>query len=66
MTRCAGTCSYSQAGRGVDASGNAFLAHSGCVIRLSEPLLKLRPAKDLKETLLHEMIHAYIFLNRIK
>lgn len=34
----------------------------GCVIKLSEPLLKFRPPKDLKETLLHEMIHAKIFL----
>ena len=66
MTRCAGTCSYQQAGAGLDAEGKPFIAHGGCVIRLSEPLLKLRPVKDLKETLLHEMIHAYIFLNRIK
>ncbi|XP_032680141.1 sprT-like domain-containing protein Spartan isoform X2 [Odontomachus brunneus] len=33
-----------------------------CVIALSAPLLKLRPRKDLVETLLHEMIHAYLFL----
>ncbi|XP_012522847.1 sprT-like domain-containing protein Spartan [Monomorium pharaonis] len=33
-----------------------------CVISLSAPLLKLRPRKDLIETLLHEMIHAYLFL----
>ncbi|XP_060047979.1 DNA-dependent metalloprotease SPRTN isoform X3 [Erinaceus europaeus] len=33
-----------------------------CSIRLSEPLLKLRPRKDLVETLLHEMIHAYLFV----
>ncbi|XP_071652056.1 uncharacterized protein Mh [Temnothorax longispinosus] len=33
-----------------------------CVISLSAPLLKLRPRKDLVETLLHEMIHAYLFL----
>ncbi|XP_049831889.1 DNA-dependent metalloprotease SPRTN-like isoform X1 [Schistocerca gregaria] len=33
-----------------------------CTIRLSEPLLKLRPRKDLVETLLHEMIHAYLFV----
>jgi len=30
--------------------------------RLSVPLLKLRPRKDLVETLLHEMIHAYLFV----
>uniref|UniRef100_A0A0K2T855 Protein with SprT-like domain at the N terminus n=1 Tax=Lepeophtheirus salmonis TaxID=72036 RepID=A0A0K2T855_LEPSM len=29
---------------------------------LSVPLLKLRPRKDLVETLLHEMIHAYLFV----
>jgi len=49
MTSCAGTCSFSPRGR-------------SCVITLSEPLLKLRPRKDLVETLLHEMIHAYLFL----
>lgn len=36
-----------------------------CVIRLSEPLLKLRPRKDLVETLLHEMIHAWNFIRGI-
>lgn len=49
MTTCAGICSY--AGRG-----------GMCKITLSEPLLKLRPRKDLVETLLHEMIHAYLFV----
>lgn len=33
-----------------------------CDIALSEPLLKLRPRKDLIETLLHEMIHAFLFV----
>ncbi|EFN87800.1 uncharacterized protein LOC105192440 isoform X1 [Harpegnathos saltator] len=47
MTSCAGTCSFH---------------NKQCVITLSEPLLKLRPRKDLVETLLHEMIHAYLFL----
>ncbi len=32
------------------------------LFRLSVPLLKLRPRKDLVETLLHEMIHAYLFV----
>lgn len=36
-----------------------------CVIRLSEPLLKLRPRKNLIETLLHEMIHAMNFIRGI-
>ncbi|XP_066148547.1 DNA-dependent metalloprotease SPRTN [Euwallacea fornicatus] len=49
MTTCAGVCSYQ--GRG-----------GLCSITLSEPLLKLRPRKDLVETLLHEMIHAYLFV----
>ncbi|XP_037676835.1 sprT-like domain-containing protein Spartan isoform X1 [Choloepus didactylus] len=49
MTLCAGVCSY-------EGSGGM------CSIRLSEPLLKLRPRKDLIETLLHEMIHAYLFV----
>lgn len=49
MTLCAGVCTYE--GKG-----------GMCSIRLSEPLLKLRPRKDLVETLLHEMIHAYLFI----
>ncbi|XP_026472962.1 sprT-like domain-containing protein Spartan [Ctenocephalides felis] len=49
MYSCAGICSYS--GRG-----------GMCTISLSEPLLKLRPRKDTVETLLHEMIHAYLFV----
>uniref|UniRef100_A0A8C8GSL5 SprT-like domain-containing protein n=1 Tax=Oncorhynchus tshawytscha TaxID=74940 RepID=A0A8C8GSL5_ONCTS len=32
-----------------------------CFIRLSEPLLKLRPLCDLAQTLLHEIIHALLF-----
>lgn len=51
MTSCAGICSYH--------------GHGGfCHITLSEPLLKLRPRKDLIQTLLHEMIHAYLFVTR--
>ncbi|XP_076041020.1 DNA-dependent metalloprotease SPRTN [Oratosquilla oratoria] len=49
MTLCAGVCSY---------EGRSGL----CSVRLSLPLLKLRPRKDLIETLLHEMIHAYLFV----
>ncbi|KAM7536104.1 hypothetical protein Aperf_G00000104414 [Anoplocephala perfoliata] len=51
LTLCAGVCSY---------EGYGGL----CSIRLSEPLLKLRPRRDLVETLLHEMIHAYLFVTR--
>lgn len=49
MTSCAGICSYHP-------------RNKQCVITLSLPLLKLRPRKDLVETLLHEMIHGYLFL----
>lgn len=35
-------------------------------IRLSEPLLKLRPRKDLVQTLLHEMIHAIAFMKGVR
>lgn len=49
MTSCAGVCTY---------HGKGGLCH----ITLSEPLLKLRPRKDLVETLLHEMIHAFLFV----
>ncbi|XP_071508417.1 uncharacterized protein [Diadema antillarum] len=51
MTLCAGLCCY---------EGYGGL----CSIRLSQPLLKLRPRKDLVETLLHEMIHAYLFVTQ--
>lgn len=51
MFSCAGVCSYE--GRG-----------GLCSIRLSLPLLKLRPRKDLIETLLHEMIHAFLFVTQ--
>ncbi|GLC61382.1 hypothetical protein PLESTB_001750100 [Pleodorina starrii] len=37
----------------------------GCEIRLSEPLLKLRPVRDMKMVLLHEMIHAHNMTLRI-
>ncbi|KAH3759597.1 sprT-like domain-containing protein [Pelomyxa schiedti] len=49
MTLCAGLCKYNRKG-GI------------CEIRLSEPLLKYRPASDVVNTLLHEMIHAYLFV----
>eukprot|EP00099_Drosophila_melanogaster_P017126 NP_573032.1 maternal haploid [Drosophila melanogaster] len=55
MYSCAGIC-YQR--------GNRFVKQ--VTIRLSEPLLKLRPRKDLVETLLHEMIHAYCFVLNIR
>lgn len=54
MYQCAGIC-YSRRNR----------IGMACVIRLSEPLLKLRSRKDLVETLLHEMIHAWNFIRGI-
>jgi hypothetical protein len=48
MTACGGTCEYRPRG--------------GCRIKLSEPLLKFRPLSDIKNVLLHEMIHALLFL----
>lgn len=53
MTLCAGLCEYERTG-------------GLCTVKLSEPLLKLRPRKDLVETLLHEMIHAYLFVTNSK
>ncbi|XP_055370953.1 DNA-dependent metalloprotease SPRTN isoform X2 [Condylostylus longicornis] len=55
MYSCAGIC-YSRR----NSMGMAI------TIRLSEPLLKLRPRKNLIETLLHEMIHAYCFVLGIR
>uniref|UniRef100_A0A0N4Z935 SprT-like domain-containing protein n=1 Tax=Parastrongyloides trichosuri TaxID=131310 RepID=A0A0N4Z935_PARTI len=49
MTLCAGVCRYKP-------------RNGECVISLSEPLLKLRPRRDFVQTLLHEMIHAYLFV----
>ncbi|KNC96182.1 uncharacterized protein SPPG_08337 [Spizellomyces punctatus DAOM BR117] len=50
MTLCAGMCYYYKGGY--------------CSIRLSEPLLKFRPRSDYINTLLHEMIHAYLFVTQ--
>ncbi|KAJ3028359.1 hypothetical protein HDV00_010459 [Rhizophlyctis rosea] len=47
---CAGMCYYFNGGY--------------CSIRLSEPLLKFRPREDFINTLLHEMIHAYLFVTK--
>lgn len=55
MYQCAGICYYRR-----NYSGTSI------TIRLSEPLLKLRQRKDLIETLLHEMIHAYLFVLNVR
>lgn len=51
MTSTAGLCSWSP-------------RTNFAVIKLSKPLLTLRSRGDLVETLLHEMIHAYLFVTR--
>ena len=48
MTLCAGVFHYMKMG--------------GCAIRLSEPLFKFHSSTDFQNTLLHEMIHAYLWL----
>lgn len=48
---CAGLCEWKSRG---------FLYE--VEIKLSEPLLKFRPMSDLIDTLLHEMIHAYLLI----
>jgi predicted SprT family Zn-dependent metalloprotease len=35
-----------------------------CTVRLSRPLLNYRTLENLQETLLHEMIHAWLFLTK--
>ncbi|KAK8772524.1 DNA-dependent metalloprotease SPRTN-like [Amblyomma americanum] len=51
MVLCSGLCEYKVNG-------------GLCTVKLSEPLLKFRPRKDLVETLLHEMIHAYLLVTK--
>jgi len=48
MTLCAGLCQYHKGGY--------------CSIKLSEKLLQFRTRKEIIETLLHEMVHAYLFV----
>eukprot|EP01126_Amoeba_proteus_P056348 TRINITY_DN706_c0_g3_i1.p1 TRINITY_DN706_c0_g3~~TRINITY_DN706_c0_g3_i1.p1 ORF type:complete len:244 (+),score=33.09 TRINITY_DN706_c0_g3_i1:165-896(+) len=50
MTLCAGLCEYRGGGC--------------CTIKLSEKLLRFRSRKEVVETLLHEMIHAYLFVTQ--
>jgi predicted SprT family Zn-dependent metalloprotease len=52
MTLCAGTCK-------MDIPGS-------CTITLSKPLLQFRSNNELKETLIHEMIHGYLFITNPK
>lgn len=72
LTSCAGICYYKRKPTLTDVklankSGeDVFKDYPKCIIRLSEPLLSLRPAKDMKETLAHEMIHAFCFINGLE
>lgn len=58
-----GSCRLEWSKRMTICAGIFYLREGG-VIRLSEPLLKYRPRRDLVDTLLHEMIHAYLYLTR--
>lgn len=60
LTRDRVTFKWSQ--RMKSASGYTDYDNKKCTITLSKPLLTLRPRRDLVETLLHEMIHANLFL----
>lgn len=55
LTLCAGTCELVR-----DPANNN--KYTRVRLKLSEPLLKFRPRSDLLDTLLHEAIHAYLFL----
>jgi len=59
MTLCAGICYCSQMDR---STGRGLF----CTIRLSKKLLVLRSKENLLETLLHEMIHAFLFLTKTR
>eukprot|EP00055_Hartaetosiga_balthica_P011231 m.50371 g.50371 ORF g.50371 m.50371 type:complete len:171 (+) comp7508_c1_seq5:200-712(+) len=50
MTLCAGLCCFDSA---------KFVS-----IKLSKPILQYRPRADMVDTLLHEMIHAYLFVTQ--
>ncbi|PNS18446.1 hypothetical protein CAC42_6263 [Sphaceloma murrayae] len=53
LTLCAGICELVKNDDG---------QYKKIKIKISEPLLKLRPRSDVINTLLHEMIHAYLFI----
>eukprot|EP01057_Protomagalhaensia_wolfi_P005211 Protomagalhaensia_wolfi_Nauph_80__5210@NODE_55_length_4132_cov_174_239922_g46_i0_p1_GENE_NODE_55_length_4132_cov_174_239922_g46_i0NODE_55_length_4132_cov_174_239922_g46_i0_p1_ORF_typecomplete_len285_score38_17SprTlike/PF10263_9/6_5e25Peptidase_M76/PF09768_9/0_08Hormone_6/PF00236_18/0_93Hormone_6/PF00236_18/1_9e02_NODE_55_length_4132_cov_174_239922_g46_i08481702 len=70
MTLCAGICYYKrhptkaqilQASKQTAGVESLMSLYPRCIIRLSEPLLIYRTITDLKQTLIHEMIHAYCF-----
>ena len=57
MTLCAGICYCSNMDK---TTGQGLF----CTIRLSKRLLQFRSIDELLETLLHEMIHAWLFLTK--
>jgi len=74
MTLCAGTCELVKPkeegkkakGRGKSAGNREEVGGGGgerdVKIKLSEPLLKFRSKGEVVDTLLHEAIHAYLFV----
>jgi predicted SprT family Zn-dependent metalloprotease len=56
MTQCAGICYCSQ----FDTTGKGTF----CTVRLSKKLLMYRTHSNLLETLLHELIHAFLFVTK--
>ena len=58
MTLCAGICYATQMGK----NGQATY----CTVRLSKKILQFRSYANLLETLLHEMIHAHLFVSKTR
>jgi hypothetical protein len=52
--------------RMTSCGGNCQKVPGGAIIKLSRPLLSLRPTRDLKDVLLHEMVHAFMFSEHIR
>ncbi len=61
LTLSAGICHMRQEAAALPA-GTAAGVFRHCAIRLSRPLLRFRPFSDTIDTLLHEMIHAYLWI----
>lgn len=62
MTTAAGVC-YCRRSK-LQTQGESLI-NKDIKIHLSAPLLQFRPIDDLHSTLLHEMIHAYLFFHSI-
>lgn len=60
------SCAVEWSDRMTSTAGSCRFSSGGCTIKISEPLHKLRPVADLKSTLLHEMIHALMFLEKVE